>query len=106
MGNPLDPKVSHRISIGDAVAHATRHRGGGAHRPGDSGAFNAKPLQELLAQPGCMGTRFYMGRNERGERSVVLVGVDAKGNNMSSGVVLNSHLPCPPFCPDEDALHG
>lgn len=106
MGNPLDAKVNHRIAIADAVAHAKRHRGGGAHRAGDSGAFNAKPLQELLGQPGCSGMRFYMGRNERGERSVILVGVDAKGNNMSGGVVLNSHLPCPPFCPDEDALHG
>lgn len=106
MGTPLDPKADHRITLARAVADTKRHRGGGAHRAGDSGAFNSKALQELLAQPGCAGMRFYMGRNERGDRSVILVGVDETGNNMSSGLVLDSHFPCPPYCPDEDELHG
>jgi hypothetical protein len=106
MGTPLDPKVDHRIKLAEAVEHTKRHRGGGTHRTTDSGAFNAKAVQALLAQPGCVGMRFYHGRSERGESNLVLVGVDAKGNNMVNGMLLEGHFPCPPYCADEDVLQG
>jgi hypothetical protein len=106
MGKPLDPTVGHRIALKEAAAQAARHRGGGSHRAGDSGAFNAKPVQELLAQPGCVGVRWYLGRDEQGARTMLLVGVDAKGNNMTDGILLDGHFPCPPFCSDPDALQG
>lgn len=106
MGKPLNPKVNHRIKLTDAAAQTKRHREGGPHRRGDSGAFNAKAVQGLLAQPGCVGLRYYLGRDAAGAQSMILVGVDAKGNNMSRGMLLNSQLPCPPFCPEDDALHG
>lgn len=104
MGKPLDPKVDHRISLADASRQARRHREGGAIRAGDSGAFNAAPVQALLAQKGCVGMRYYLGRNEQGDPSMILVGVDAKGNNLGNGIVLNASFPCPPFCPDPDEL--
>jgi len=106
MGKSLNPKVNHRIKLSAAAAQTKRHREGGAHRRGDSGAFNAKAVLALLAQRGCVGLRYYLGRDAKGAQSMVLVGVDAKGNNMSRGLLLNSQLPCPPYCPDDDALHG
>mgnify|MGYP006317670283 FL=1 len=105
MGKPLDPKVDHRIALTTAVAQARKFRGGGAIRAGDSGAFNAAPVQALLAQKGCVGMRYYLGRDERGEPNMILVGVNAKGNNMSDGIVLDGVFPCPPYCPDPDELH-
>lgn len=33
-------------------------------------------LDRILAQPGCVGIRFYMGINELGQKTLVYVGVD------------------------------
>jgi len=105
MGKPLDPRRDHRISLADAAEQTRRARQGGAYRKGDSSAFNAKPVLELLTQPGCVGLRIYKGRDEAGEDSMVLVGVDTDGNDMTKGVLLNLSFPCPPYCPDDDALN-
>jgi hypothetical protein len=67
--------------------------------------FHAKAVQDLLAQAGCVGVRIYHGRNQDGTNAMVLVGVDAKGNDMSGGTLLEQHFPCPPFCPDPDGLN-
>lgn len=36
-------------------------------------------LEQILAQPGCVGMRFYNAYNEAGEKTLVYVGVDAQG---------------------------
>ena len=106
MGKPLDPTHDHRVSLKAASELARRHRLSGAHRASDSGAFNSKPVTELLSQPGCVGLRIYHGRSATGEPAIILVGVDAKGNDMTEGVLLDVHLPCPPFCSDDNALNS
>lgn len=106
MGNPLDPSRDHRISLADAAAQTKAHRDGRPPRLGDSGAFNAKAVLELLQQPGCVGLRYYKGRNKAGESSLILVGVDAEGNDLNTGALLDFAFPCPPFCPDGSPLNG
>ena len=106
MGEPLDPTHDHRVPLKAAAELARRYRQDGALRAGDSGAFNSKPVLELLAQPGCVGLRIYQGRGATGERALVLVGVDAKGDDMTEGVLLDTHLPCPPWCSDDNALNS
>jgi hypothetical protein len=105
MGKPLDRTRDHRISLPDAAAQARAHRHGGAIRHGDSGAFNAAAILDLLAQPGCVGLRYYKGV-KGDEDTLVLVGVDESGNDMTSGILLNIPFLCPPYCPDSDALNG
>ena len=39
-------------------------------------------IEEILAQPGCAGLRFYNAYNEIGEKTLVYVGVDASGNSL------------------------
>lgn len=41
-------------------------------------------LEQVLAQPGCVGMRFYNAYNEAGEKTLVYVGVTAQGNDMLS----------------------
>lgn len=105
MGTPLDPKRDHRISLEDAAALTAKQRDGGTHRIGDSGAFNSGPVIQLLTQPGCVGMRYYKGKNAAGEDCLVLVGVDEKGNDMVDGILLDTAFPCPPWCPDGDVLN-
>lgn len=39
-------------------------------------------IELILAQPGCAGMRFYNAINEEGQKTMVYVGIDAKGNNI------------------------
>jgi hypothetical protein len=39
-------------------------------------------LEQILAQPGCAGIKFYNAYNEVGEKTLVYVGVTAEGNVM------------------------
>jgi hypothetical protein len=39
-------------------------------------------LEKILAQPGCVGIRFHHALNEKGQRTGVYIGMDAKGNDI------------------------
>jgi hypothetical protein len=74
-------------------------------------------IEQLLAQPGCVGIRAFYGLNDLGIKSLVLVGVDYAGNNilelegrnqlaktnMTKGFVMSGVKSCPPYCGDSDS---
>jgi hypothetical protein len=39
-------------------------------------------IEKILAQPGCVGMRFYYGINTEGQKTLVYVGMDANGNDI------------------------
>lgn len=45
-------------------------------------------LDQILAQPGCAGIRFYNGINEKGQKTLVYVGVDAAGKDLLTKTVV------------------
>jgi hypothetical protein len=47
-------------------------------------------LDEILAQPGCVAMRFYNAINEKGQKTLVYVGVDAAGEDIVKKVVVES----------------
>lgn len=96
-----DPR-SHRISLDEAAAQARRHRGG----PHKGGLFLRAELDQLLAQPGCAGLRYYYGRKSEGQDSLILVGVDKEGNDMEKGVLLEESFLCPPICGTTNVLNA
>lgn len=46
-------------------------------------------LEQVLAQPGCVGIKFYNAYNEAGSKTLVYVGVNAAGNDMLSITSIN-----------------
>ncbi len=46
-------------------------------------------LEQVLAQPGCVGIKFYNAYNEAGEKTLVYVGVNAAGADMLSVSAVN-----------------
>lgn len=53
-------------------------------------------MEKILAQPGCVGMRFYYGINDEGQKTLVYVGVGADGNDLvrqtmvtENGVMMN-----------------
>jgi hypothetical protein len=102
---PLEPR-SHRISLPEAAAHTRRHRQTITGKPREAdhaGAFHADQVMGLLKQKGCTALRIYHGLNERGHRSLVLVGVDQSGNDLTREI-LEICFPCPPFCGGDNEL--
>lgn len=47
-------------------------------------------LDQVLAQPGCVGMRFYNAYNEAGEKTLVYVGVTAQGTDMLNVTLVNA----------------
>jgi len=45
-------------------------------------------IDQILAQPGCVGMRFYNAINEEGQKTLVYVGVDASGKDILKKVVV------------------
>ena len=102
----IPPKRDHGITLEAAEALTRRYRdkaGPGAQR---ASMFPRDVFTALLAQPGCLGIRIYNGESDKGERVSVLVGVDAEGNNMESGLLFDWSFPCPPYCGGGGGLNG
>ena len=76
-------------------------------------------IEAILAQPGAVGIRMFHAMNEIGMRQLVLVGVDANGQNIlnyttigedgevtkNKGIVADKTRNCPPYCGDGDPNH-
>jgi hypothetical protein len=79
-GIPVAP-TPQRISLDKAISFTQRHRKASpASEKG--GFFYGVHVQALLSQPKCTGLRFYHGLDENCNYRLVLVGVDADGNDI------------------------
>jgi hypothetical protein len=47
-------------------------------------------INQILAQPGCVGIRFFNGLDEEGKKTLVYVGVDAENKLISQYTHINS----------------
>lgn len=62
-------------------------------------------LKQVLEQEGCIGIRIYAGLDKTTNRkNLVLVGVDAIGQDMVNGTLLEQLNPCPPRCDNNSPL--
>src|SRR5690242_1938215 len=46
-------------------------------------------IEQILAQPGCVGLKFYNAYNEEGQKTLVYVGVDQNGKGILEYSVVN-----------------
>lgn len=104
MGTPFPPR-DHTISLDDAAKLTARYRGQTrSGTPFPVVGFHAAAYERILRQAGCVGIRAYPGQHDDGSDTVVLVGVDEKGNDMVAGELAQEPIFCPPFCPDANRL--
>ena len=127
----LKSNNNHKISLNDAKKFTAGYRAEKAEfmtpdkikekEAKKGGFFGKDDLIELLNQKGCIGMRYYYGRNDDGSKNLVLVGVDEKGNDIlpssekadfvvekanDDGIILEQARPCPPWCPKSNGLNG
>ena len=85
-------------------------------------SFDRDSFDKVLAQPGCMGLRMYLGMDDRLEIKFVIVGVNAEGHDMINGtlgktaartqdaqeeedLIIDQGLRCPTNCPPSSSLN-
>ena len=50
-------------------------------------------IEQILAQPGCVGMNFYYGLNKEGQKTLVYMGMDSEGNPLiERTVVMNNGI--------------
>ncbi len=62
------------------------------------GYFAKVGLEKILSQAGCVGIRYYYSKKDDGSSSLVVVGVDYNGTDLTAGPMIDNVFPCPPFC--------
>jgi hypothetical protein len=109
MAKPL-PKKDHKISKDEARKYTKRFRDKVKRKeplpPLLPLAFHRDGYDRILSQPGCVAIRAYPALHEDGRTTLVLVGVDADGNDLVDGELAQESETCPPFCSDGNILNG
>lgn len=91
------PERDHTLPLAEAAEMTRRYR---LKNPkGEkAGTFHADQVRALLAQPGCAYFRYYHALDAEGRYAIILVAVDHAGRDVTDGIVMEKHFPCPPIC--------
>ena len=96
----FDANRDHRISREEAASLVQTFQsraGAGEHR---SSTFNRAAFERLLGQPGAAGIRIYRAHHENGSPTLVMVAVDAAGQDLATtdALFMQKGTDCPPYC--------
>jgi uncharacterized lipoprotein NlpE involved in copper resistance len=94
----------HEVTLSDAVKFVQNFRKNPQTPKIQGGSFQRGILDKILAQPDCEGIRYYYAQNDDGTPTLVLVGITAKGSDMTKGTIAEKVSPCPPVCDDASEL--
>ncbi len=61
-------------------------------------------ILNLLNQPNCEGMRMYFGLDENNKLTLVIVGTNNLGNDMTTGQILDRMNLCPFYCDNNSSL--
>ena len=99
--NPPGTARRHFVSKDEAVLllqrRPTKISQRGGHLP-------RSVVDQVLAQPGCEGLRFYFGTKADGSLTLVFVGINGDEKDMTEGLIAEDWYPCPPFCDATSSL--
>jgi hypothetical protein len=90
--------TDHRIDLVSAMKLIKNYRTNPKASMLKGGMLGRSAFDKILAQEGCAGIRYYYAQNDTGMQVLVLVGVDAKGEDIQTGAIMERIYPCPPFC--------
>ncbi len=68
------------------------------------GLFYRDVIDKILAQKGVIGIRYYYAKMDNGTPTIVMVGVDSSGRDMTKAVIAEKSYPCPPYCDLESTI--
>lgn len=100
-------KEDHSISLSEAAELTANYRETlSSNLEVKAEYFGKDALIALLDQNACVGVRIYYGLDTNGVKKLVLVGVDAEGNDLYEGALMERGQSCPPECSAENPLNS
>ena len=117
---PFDPRAGKRMKLKDAARWTKNYRIK-PRKHGDTATlaqyFGKEFLQSILKEDSCAGLRIYQAIDDEGMRRVLVVGVDAQGNDLigpinedgslpdeGGGVIGDTPMSCPSTCDPNSPL--
>ena len=103
---PLTGHENHKILLKDAavLTRNFRNSSGNGENTILGEFFGKDALVAAINQDGCVGLRIYYGKKNDGTPVLVLVGVNAVGNDITDGLVEEMGFLCPPICGGRNPL--
>ena len=101
---PFNPNTDNSISLDDAAVLTANFRQSFPTAV-IANAYGKRQMLALLEQADCAGFRIYNGLDGRGAQQLVIVAVDADGNDLYRGVLIDHTQPCPHVCSTENPLN-
>jgi hypothetical protein len=89
---------NHEIPLDSAKKFIHNLKKDAAQLKTNGGLFYRDVFDKMLAQKGVVGLRFYFAKMDDGSPTLVAVGVDSTGKDMTKGTVAEAIYPCPPYC--------
>ncbi len=99
MSNPHEITLAEAITMTHAYQSDTLFTGQTV-----AAKISADAYLEIINQHGCEAVRAYFAKNAAGELTLVIVGVDSNGNDMTSGKIMNRTENCPINCSQNSPL--
>ena len=101
----LTGNENHLITLDQAVKYIQNYAFSPAAPTTKGGLFARSAFDKILSQPGCIGIRYYYAKKDDGTATIVLVGVDSNGNDLTVGPMAEDPFPCPPYCGSPSPLN-
>jgi hypothetical protein len=94
----LTGKEKHKVDLVTAKKLIKKHNASTETSNIRGGFFARNAFEQILAQPGMIGIRYYYAKTDSGVPTLVLVGVDSLGEDFHTGFIAEMAFPCPPRC--------
>lgn len=98
MVQQLTGNENHQVDLVTALRFIKNHNSNLKAPSIKGGFFGRDAFDKILAQPNVIGIRYYYAQTDEGNPTLVIVGVDAKGQDMQTGLIMEKIIPCPPYC--------
>ena len=99
MSNPHDISLAAAITMTHAYANDPQFTG-----LTRAVKFPAAAFTDILSQPNCTAIRSYFAKSATGVLTLVMVGVDENGDDITNGKLMEFGEACPTHCYDNSPL--
>jgi hypothetical protein len=95
---------SHEVSLDTAKKYIQNLKKDAIQMKTQGGMFYRDVFDKMLSQKGLVGIRYYYAKMDDGTPTIVLLGVDSLGKDMTTATIAEKVYPCPPFCDGETPI--
>lgn len=96
----------HHITLQDALHLISNFRKDNPSEKPVGGFFGRDAILNILSQEEAVGIRYYYAKDDEDTPMLILVGVNAQGEDMLDGKLAERSFLCPPFCAPDALIHN